>query len=171
MKKYIANLFRVFSKPSLIANRFWRSDIIDPITTWFNPRQRWLTKIIPNTWCDKDHLVSLVNFAILVDFVESENGLSQLDVDWDAERKFVSQEYIDNVMRVYGELKEVYTYIKEERPLLEKQLSDSYPDFDISTSLPYHEAYGETNSLEELLSNRDTWALMKIIEHRDVLWT
>ena len=194
MKKYFKNLFRVFRRPSMLANRFWRSDVISPITAWFNPRQKWLTSVIPNRWCDKVELVPLVNFAILIDFVEQENGLNQLDTDWEQELKdgHVSQEYVDNVMRVYGELKGVYNYIKNERPQLEKDLENSYPEpkipfNEIFTPLEfgsaemastetiyggsYEEVYGETNRLEKLIEDRDTWALRKIIEHRGVLWT
>lgn len=173
MKEYFKNLFRVVVEPSLIANQFWRSDVILPITTWFNPRQKWLTNMIPNTWCDKCELVPLLNFAILVDFVESEKGLDQLTIDWNAEMKngFISQEYVDNVMRVYGELKQVYDYIKGERPQLQKQHDESYPYFPPSSKLSYEELYGETNRLEKLLHDRDTWALNKIIEHREYLWT
>lgn len=173
MKKYFKNLCRVLLEPSLLCNRFWRSDVIDPILTFFNPRQKWLTKVIPNTWCDKVELVPTVNFAILVDFVESEKGLSQLDLNWsdDLKNGYVSQEYIDNVNRVYGELKDVYTYIKVERPHLEKQLSESYPPFPDSKDVPYSVAYSEVNRIEKCLADKDTWALLKIIEHRGCLWT
>jgi hypothetical protein len=194
MKTYFTHLFRVFSEPSLLCNRFWRDDVIYPITSWFNPKQKWLTRVIPNTWCDKTELVPLVNFAILIDFVEKEDGLNQLDMDWDKEMKdgHVSQDYVDNVMRVYGDLKAVYNYIKAERPQLEKDLVNSYPKplihFDeMFTPLPgdcaqmkttekiyggsYEEVYAETNRLEKLIDERETWALQKIIEYRRYLWT
>lgn len=157
----------------MLFNRFWRDDVIHPITTWFNPRQKWLTDVIPTRWCDKPELLVAVNFAILVDFVESEKGLSQLDIDWDDELKngHVSQGYVDQVILIYGELRDVYNYIKTERPDLEKQLNDSYPPYPDSSGVPYAVAYAETNRLEKLIEQRETWALNKIIEHRGVLWT
>jgi hypothetical protein len=193
-KAYFKNLFRVFYEPSMLANRFWRDDVIYPITTWFNPRQKWLTKVIPNTWCDKVELIPLVNFAILIDFVEKENGLNQLDMDWEQEMRdgHVSQDYIDKVMHVYGELKAVYNYIKVEKPQLEKDLENSYPKRlvpidQVFIPLPcggaqmastetiyggsYNEVYAVTNRLEKLIDEKDTWALQKIIEHRHCLWT
>lgn len=171
MTPYFKNLFRIFSDPKLIANQFWRSDVILPITAWFNPRQKWLTKVIPNTWCDKTELIPRINFAVLVDFVESEKGLSQLDIDWEDELKngYVSQEYVDSVIHTYTELKDVYNYIKYERPSLEKAHDESYPELNAQGS--YYEIYAETNRLEKLIEDRDTWALTKIIEHRGVLWT
>lgn len=173
MKEYLKNLFRIFREPSLISNQLWRSDVILPITTWFNPRQKWLTRAIPNTWCDKDELILRLNFAILVDFVESEKGLNQLEIDWDDEisKGYVSREYVDDVKRIYTQLKEVYVYIKDERPKLDKQLADSYPDFPPTPGLSFRELYAESDRLDKLLEDRDNWALNKIIEYRNYLWT
>lgn len=173
MKPYYKNLFRVLRKPSLLCNTFWRDDVVLPITTWFNPRQKWLTDVIPTRWCDKTELITMVNFAILIDFVEGENGLDQLYIDWDEQLKggFIGQEYVDNVKHVYGELRDVYYYIKTERASLQKRLNDSYPPYPDTRALTYEAAYGETNRLEAEIEERDTWALHKIAEHRGVLWT
>ena len=65
----------------------------------------------------------------------------------------------------------MYNYIKIIRPNLEKQLNNSYPPYPDSRSLPYAVAYAESNRLEALIEERETWALNKIIEHRAVLWT
>lgn len=146
------------------------------VKDFFNPRQKWLTKVIPNHWCDKTELVPLLLFTILIDFVEKENGLDQLTVDWDSERTFVSQEYIDAVMTNYGELKDAYYYVKHERPNLQKAHLDSYPDIDLSngrfsTKEPYEVAYRENNRLEKELQDKDMKAMMTIVKHYEILWT
>lgn len=151
------------------------TQIKDDICAWFKPRQKWLTKVIPNTWCDKTELVPRLLFTILTDFVENENGLDQLTIDWDKERAFVSQKYIDDVMTSYGELKEAYEYVKYERDKLLKAHLDSYPDIDLTDTLalkqPYEIAYRENNRLEKELEEKDLKAMMTIVKHHQILWT
>jgi hypothetical protein len=176
MKAYLKNLFRVFRKPSMLFNRFWRSDVYYGFTSYFNPRQKWLTRVIPNTWCDKVELVPQIIFACLIDFVEGEKGLSQLDFDWEKELEdgHVSQEYVDNVIKVYSELRDVYVYIKTERALLQKQHVASYPDYPLPPELEgkgYYEVYAETNRLEKLIKEKDQWAMHAIVTHVGYLWT
>jgi hypothetical protein len=158
-----------------MVSKFYIKTKWQDVKDWFNPRQKWLTKVIPNHWCDKTELVPLVLFAILVDFVEKENGLDQLTIDWDQERAFVSQEYIDSVMSSCLALKEAYDYIKTERPLLDKALADSYPDIDLTDTIklkqPYHIAYAETNRLEKELEEKDLKTMTTIVKHWQFLWT
>ena len=176
MKAYLKNLFRVFREPSMLFNRFWRHDVYYGFTSYFNPRQKWLTKEIPNTWCDKVELIPRLLFACLIDFVEKEKGLNQLDIDWsdDLEKGYVSQDYVDNVIKVYSELKDVYNYIKTERPSLQKQHDESYPDYPLPAdmkNLPYDELYSETNRLEKLIEEKDQWAMHAIVTRVGYLWT
>ena len=98
------------------------------ISSFFFPRQKWLTKIIPNTWCDKVSLIPHLLFTCLVHYVEDENGL-QDEIDWstDLEKGYTSQEYVDSVKATDSELRSVYNYIKTERPQLEDQYNNSYP--------------------------------------------
>lgn len=176
MKDYLKNLFRVFTEPSMLFNSLWRHDVYYGFKCFFNPKQKWLTKEIPNTWCDKVELIPRLLFASLIHFVEKENGLSQLNVNWDDDLKagFISQEYIDNVNKTYGELKDVYEYVKNEREGLHKLLSESYPPFPLPPemkSMKYEELYGETNRIEELICNKDRWAMHTIVTHVGCLWT
>lgn len=160
-----------------MVSKFYIKDKWQSVKDYFNPRQKWLTKVIPNHWCDKVELVPLLLFTVLTDFVENENGLSQLSINWETERAFVSQEYIDNVMTSYGELKETYDYIKVDRPILEKAFYDSFPEIDFSksgtfaTKEPFEIAYLENNRLEKELRDRDLKAMMTIVKHHELLWT
>lgn len=159
-----------------MVSKFYIKDKWQVVKDFFNPRQKWLTKVIPNHWCDKTELVPLLLLAILIDFVEKENGLDQLTIDWESERAFVSQEYIDAVMTNYGELKEAYEYIKHERPILQAAHDESYPEIDLSngrfgTKEPYEIAYRENNRLEKELQDKDLKAMMTIVKHHQLLWT
>jgi hypothetical protein len=162
-----------------LTNRFERGRIHDKIRAFFNPRQKWLTKHIPNTWCDKTELIPTLLFACLIDFVESEKGTEQLHVDWseDLEKGYVTPEYVDSVKRIYSELEEAYRYVKNERPWLQNALNASYPEINfgkdntISTAEPYHIAYAETNRIEKEIEDKDYWAMNIIIKHVGVLWT
>jgi hypothetical protein len=176
MKAYLKNLFRVFCEPSMLTNSFWRHDVVYPITSYFNPKQKWLTREIPNTWCDKVELVPRLLFACIINFVEKEDGLSQLDIDWkeELENGHVSQEYVDDVIKTYTELLNVYDYVKTERALLQKQHDESYPDYPLPPELEgkgYHEVYAETNRLEKLIEEKDQWAMHTIVTRVGYLWT
>ena len=186
--------WRVFRCPSLLFNSFYWWDLKYKIEAFFNPRQKWLTKTIPNTWCDKVTLVPHLLFSCLTHYVEDEKGL-QDHIDWteDLEKGYISQEYVDSVKSTDKELREVYNYIKTERPELEKQHQNSYPtrrstgvdDLFVETEdgnitmrscedlygMPYKEAYAETHRLEALIEEKDMWAMQTIVKHYQKMWT
>ena len=183
----------------LFTNSYARREFYWKIRGIFIPQQRWLTRVIPRTYCDKVELVPRVLFAVLVDFVENEKGLSQLDIDWSKELadSHVTQSYINNIKCTYGELRDAYHYVKYERDALQAAHDDSYPEmlpgvhsiFEDTAFFPagtksscmrscetlygmrYAEAYAETNRLEALIEERDQVAMMTIIRHVKVLWT
>jgi hypothetical protein len=190
---YSPSPLRVFRSPSLLFNSFYWWDLKYKINAFFNPRQKWLTKSIPNTWCDKVSLIPHLLFTCLVHYVEDENGL-QDEIDWsaDLEKGYTSQEYVDNLKATDSELRSVYNYIKTERPQLEEQHDNSYPtsnskggDFFVQDvdgrytmrscedlyGLPYKEAYAETHRLEKLIEEKDMWAMQTIVKHYQKLWT
>jgi hypothetical protein len=188
MKINIYNLFRISRM-----FQYWK------IRSIFIDRNRWLRKEIPRTWCDKVELLPRIIFATLVDFVEKEKGLCQLDMDWAQELAdgHVTQSYVDDVQRTYGELRDAYRYIKYERDELQDAYDNSYPKtlpgvheifedpkFDESGNksscmkscetlygMSYAEAYAENNRLEALLHQRDQDTMMTIVKHVKLLWT
>jgi hypothetical protein len=125
-----------------------------------NPRQKWLTKQIPNHWSDKTHLIPELNFAMIVHFVEGEKCFDNTDYEasGEAHAKFAR------------ELMECYLYIKTRRPNLQKQHENSYPNEDTRTG-DYSVDYAETNRLEKLLDDEDTKWLTWIVKNRNFLWT
>jgi len=135
-------------------------DFKDWIRYTINPRQKWLTKQIPKHWCDKTHLISELNFAMVVDFIEGEKALEV--TDWKA-----SSEQADQFSR---ELVDCYNYIKHHRPRLQKALENSYPDEDTMTG-NYYIDYAEHNKLEIKLDKEDTKYLTWIVTNREYFWT
>lgn len=132
----------------------------DKLRYFLNPRQKWLTKQIPKEWNDKTNLIPLVNFAMVVHFIEVEdaNGIT----NWSNSG--------DTVNQFYTELKECYDYIKNRRPQLQKELDESYPNYEKRTG-KYEIDYAETNRLELLINKEDTKYLTWIVVNRDFFWT
>lgn len=147
------------------------------VDTFFRPRQKWLTKKIPKTWCDKVELLPLLMFEILIRFVEEENGIAQLHLDWteDVEKGFVSQEYVDNIKSIYSELEKTYYYVKTERKTLESALDKAYSDVpiwpNIASLKSYNEVYSEVIRIEKEIEEKDFAAMYTIVKHHQVLWT
>ena len=190
---YKFNTPRIFKHPSLIFNSYFWWDLKYQISAWFNPRQKWLTKTIPNTWCDKVTLIPHLLFECLIHYVEKEKGL-QDQIDWSEDLKngYVSQEYINDRQNRDATLRAVYNYVKTERAALEAAQDNSYPiplsstrdlfiknedgnstmrSCDDVYGMPYEEAYAETNRLEKLIEEKDLWAMNTIVKYHQYLWT
>lgn len=188
-----SNLSKLFKKPSLIFNRFFYTTLKDDIEAWFNPRQKWLTRAIPNTWCDKTTLIPQLLFECLVHYVEEEKGL-QDQLDWTSDLKdgHVTQDYIDTIYKRDAALRSAYNYIKFERPELQKQHENSYPEiktpckemFAVNKNgyntmrscedlygMPYKQAYAETNRLEKLIDKKDMVTMNVIVKYYQYMWT
>ena len=190
---YKTNPLRIFKHPSLLLNSYFWWDLKYQISAWFNPRQKWLTKTIPNTWCDKTTLIPDLLFTCLIHYVEDEKGL-QDEIDWSEDLKagYVSQEYIDTIKTRSALLRAVYNYVKTERSELEAAHDNSYPiplspakdlftqnedgnrtmrSCDDVYGMPYAEAYAETNRLEKLIEEKDLWAMNTIVKYHQYLWS
>lgn len=167
------------------------------LRAWFNPRQKWLTKKIPNTWYDKVELIPLCLFEILKHFVEKEEGLESIWGERYLNDPHVSEDYRAIREPVRKELEEIYEYITKDRAQLEKELDGAYPEainggdlFDRVDEIDkngnkfytmksceeiygmsYEEAYAEVRRLEALIEERDTWAMVGIIKNRAYLWS
>lgn len=188
-----SNLSKLFKKPSLVFNRFFYNNLKDSIEAWFNPRQKWLTRNIPNTWCDKTTLIPQLLFECLVHYVEEEKGL-QDQLDWTSDLKdgHVTQDYLDTIYKRDAALRSAYNYIKFERPELQRQHENSYPEirptnkemfaankngYSIMRScedlygMPYKQAYAETNRLEKLIDKKDMMTMNVIVKYYQNMWT
>jgi hypothetical protein len=136
------------------------SRVYDSLKYKLNPRQKWLTKQIPNEWCDKVTLVRDVNFAMVVHFIEGEKCFEYTDYEGSGEKH----------AKFARELLECYFYIKNRRPYLQTQHDNSYPTDDNYTG-DYHKDYAEVNRLEKEIEDQDTKWLTWIVTNRAFLWT
>ena len=136
------------------------SVLYDKLRYFINPRQKWLTKQIPNEWNDKVSLIRDINFAMIVHFVEGEKCYEHTDYEnsGGGHPKFAK------------ELMECYLYIKTRRPMLDKMYWESFPDDENYTG-DYLVDYAETNRLEKEIEDNDTKWLTWIVTNRGYLWT
>ena len=125
-----------------------------------NPRQKWLTKQIPNEWNDKVTLIRDINFAMIVHFIEGEKCFEYTNYENSG----------DGHVKFARELMECYLYIKTRRPMLDKQYWDSFPKDEEYTG-DYNKDYAETNRLEKEIEDQDTYWLTWIVTNRGYLWT
>ena len=171
--------------------RSWISELI-----W--PRQKWLTKKIPRSWCDKVELMREVMFEMIVHFVEEEMDIVSWDYDDDVAAGYVTQEQSDEKKKLAYEIRKLYHYIKHVRPALEKEIETSYPEhpldiFNVDKENPREvngikiydvidvrteeqkqdcaACYKKIHELEEQLDKQDQQALHQIVELRPILWT
>lgn len=160
------------------------------IRDFFQPKQKWLTKTIPNHWCDKVSLLKDIPFECLIHFVEKEDGLKMLAYQLDDDQ--AGEERIQYFTEAHDDVKYAYEYIKNRRPALEKALDDAYPphvDFEdmfgepneqglytMKTSeelygAPHEEVYANVRKIEKEIDDTDQKVLHLIIKHRRTLWT
>jgi hypothetical protein len=125
-----------------------------------NPRQKWLKNQIPDCWSDKTHLITELNFAMVVHFIEGEKCFDNTDYEASGE----------DHAKFANELKDCYDYVKNRRPDLQKQHDDSYPDEETMTGV-FEVDYAENTRLEVLINKEDTKYLVWIVTNRDFFWT
>lgn len=98
-------------------------------------------------------------FACLIDYVEEEKGLRDASFyEQDLKEGYLSQEYYDHSVAINNDLREVYNYIKVERPVLE---SNNNYQTDVAVWL----------RAEDTLHDKDIWAMTVIVKYSKYLWT
>ena len=145
----------------------------DEVRYFFNPRQRWLTKKIPNHWCDKDYLWELCILEGIKHHVEQDYGLhyyeeSQKDATYPEQQKQFDKE-----------LHDIYDMVKNQLPLLESLLKSAWEiiptpnldDLNKTTKKSYEETYGEVNSLEKQIAELKTKVMVWAVTNRESIWT
>jgi hypothetical protein len=141
---------------------FWKYKVWYPLCAWFNPRQKWLTKLISNQWMDKPELIKDILFACLVHYVEEEKGINSREFyETDYKEGHISKEYLDHCIEVNTDLQNVYNYIKTERPKIELLVGQTWKTDD------WHDAI----KMESEMSDKDVWAMTTIAKYSPYLWT
>lgn len=149
---FLRKTLRLEDAPHKI-KRFW----YEKISATLNPRQKWLTKKIPNTWSDKVWLIPELNFEMVVHFVDGEDCFSSVVYD----------DTTDHIKFAKG-LKECYHYITATRPKLQKDYDDSFPE---KPTGDFKKDYVENMKLEKLIEDTDTKWLVWIMKNRMGFWT
>jgi hypothetical protein len=140
------------------------------VTAFFRPRQRWLTKIIPNTWADKPWLIPEILYASVIHFVE-ENGEDCFNVtDWPG----------SGLAEQEKQLREVYEWAKTGRKKFQDRINAAHPVFEpcktddeLVTWLnaDHRSQYEEVWRLEKEFDEIDKKHLHTIIDLLPHLWT
>lgn len=167
---------------------FWL-DLKYDIGNFFKPRQKWLTKTIPNSWKDKPELIRDILFECVAHYVESEKH--DFGYDWaeELEKGYLTKEKVRELKHFDMDVMSCYEYIKKERPKYLEQIDDLYGkielDFDNmfkkSDDHPgYYELvknenddkiYKEIRDIEANVDAKDQEVLHIIINNRQKLWT
>jgi hypothetical protein len=174
-----------FLRQEKIRHILWRISMLIPrcirngwdnLCYFLKPRQRWLTKQIPNHWVDKDRLWEICILEGIKHYVEKDAGLGYKPGDYEFSQN--DPTYPEHQAEFDGEVKSAYEDIIKTLPALEKQLEEAWakiPHRDI-TKLPlppidYHAVYGETDRLEEDIANLKTRIMVWAVTNRDKIWT
>lgn len=148
------------------------------VKNYFAPKQKWLTKKIPNHWCDKSDLIPIILFEMIVHFVEEEMDMVGWDWNKEVQGGHLSQEHADKIKQTEATILEIYKWIKTDKPVMEKEYQRL-----VSLSFPKHgnlcfyltkeqrEFLLVAHTIEIEISKKDQEMLYKVIEVRESLWT
>ena len=158
----------------------WRLYYYDYIKPIFNPSNKRIRKAVPRQYTDITELILKVNFEFIKAFYEDE--YKRDIVDWSA---------TEHHKNFADWLEKAYNYITVERPNLELQRDNAYPDtgnfmdmFAPTTDddgkkvyefkddgIPYEVKYKEVNRLEQEIDDNDKRYLIDMILRKDYFWT
>ncbi len=148
--------------------------ILNEIKWWWNPRQKWLIKKIPNHWIDKDTLWEICVLEGIKHYVEKDGGglnfeeSDPLYPEW--------QKIFDK------EVKKYYNLITKKLPELEKELKEAWEkiphfrfvnrkdEFNVAPNT-YEKTYGEVDCLEKEIYDLKTEIMIWAVNKRDYIWT
>jgi len=108
-------------------------------------------------YMDLVDLVPHFHFQAIIEFVEVEKTFEI--TDWS--EKGISEKG--------KKLKELYNYVKYERPFLLEKLTMAYERVEI-TDITDQTRYDRVDAIDKELKDRDTELCIWVIQNRDVLW-
>ena len=139
----------------------------------FCPQHASLRKAIPRCWMDLDGIVDDFLDAVIISFVEDENGLAAIEHIERYERASLQEienhwgsvsdynHHRDKVLKEYKKLAEIYTWVKSARAIEQKKIDFCYKMDD----------YKQLSELEKKLDEKNTEYYQDIIRLRGMLWT
>jgi hypothetical protein len=154
---------------------FWRTwhNVYWNICYTLNPRHKSIRKAVPKEWRDLDGIVEDVLSAVIISFVEEENGLDQIQMIIDSLNKddeYLKKEWgsVDNFWNYYNtryadyvRLREIYSWVKSDRKKMQNYLE----------SVENKENWKECSKIEHDIYERDSEYLADLVRLRKYLWT
>ena len=156
--------------------RYYFDRIYWKVRSWVIPQHKSLRKAIPRTWMDLDGVMESFLDAVIISYVEEEDGLKQIELiessegltdeqyteKWGSKELFES--YRDGKYLNYLKLRDAYNWVKTERKLLEEEMNKSYYE----GKTPNYDKY---NKLEKKIEDNNTIHYKNLVELRGYLWT
>jgi hypothetical protein len=139
------------------------------IRDWFNPRQKWLFKRIPNHWVDKDTLWEICILEGIKHYVEQEHVFDVLCNDNPPEQA----EFLKEVRENYRLITEVLPSLEQGMELAWKEIPHRSLD-DINkgmTKFDYDMTYGVVNKFEKEIADLKTKVMWWAVTNRESIWT
>lgn len=142
------------------------------------PKQRWLTKNIPNNWQDKVTLIPDILFDCIIHFVEQEKCFEQVDYEWSEEHRKFGEELRACYVWAKGR-EETQARIWKTMPKSERSFDEMFEKMDDGSGnyeyIPdetksYDELYGEHNRLTKEFEDTDIVWMRWIVENHQDLW-
>lgn len=137
------------------------------------PNHKSLRKAIPREWSDLDNITEKFLNAVIVSFVEEENGLDQIEMmnaslkktdeeiknDWGSVEIF--WDYYETRYKDYKKLQEIYNWVKVGKRGMQNYLE----------SIDIDKNAKEFIKVENDIYDRDTKHLTDLVRLRKYLWT
>lgn len=161
----------------------WWNDLWYPVSRFLFPRQKWLTKQIPNSWVDKDWLWELCLIEGLKHYVEQDGGdggFKHVDSNYKwipiKDDQYPLGEYWE---KFHCECKYNYDLVTKTLPALKEQLELAWkhlPEFDIASlnfpsKPPYDRIYGKIDTFDKLINDLKTSVMIWCVNNRAKIWT
>lgn len=156
--------FRPFS-------HYWWSDVwYKQVSSRLRPRNKWLTKQIPRTWQDKDHILETCVLGALKHYceVEGEDCFNVLCCDnppW--QKEFM------------GKVKHYYELATQKLPALQKEMEHQWEilphrgwqDINKERDPEYDRISDRIEELEKEIYDLQTEIMVWVVQNRNGLWT
>lgn len=144
------------------------------IDVFFNPRHQSLRKSITPEWKDLDSRIEDFLSAVIISFVEEENGLEQIKMiedglastdeelkdHWGSVNNF--WDYYSSHYNIYLRLQEIYKWVKFDRKKMMAYIDSCYDNI---------AKYDEITKAESRLREKDTEMFNDLVKYRGYLWT
>lgn len=157
-------------------SHWWKDFWYNQISSRLWPRNRWLTKKIPRTWVDKDHILTICVLESLKHYIEGEEALGKDMCYFQSSQNDPS--YPEWQKTSDREVKQMYELITIKLPALEKQMEVEWENvpkqdiMDINTNkFDYQQIYGKIDRLEKEIYDLQTEIMVWVVKNRNILWT